>query len=220
MLILKTKRKMPFNCSVLACLAVVLISGTVLAQDSGDGPVRKRTPRYTEQGVDACLLCHSGPKMHAIAAGAHGEQGSPDSPLANRGCEACHGPGSFHVSRAHGGKGFPPMISFGRGSEVSPRDTQINTCLACHGEGTGNTAVIEFRDSPHDRRTINCSTCHVSHVESDPIHDKETQFSTCNRCHRKHIAEHPRFEDKSIDFDALACGICHDVHKVIAGTPE
>jgi DmsE family decaheme c-type cytochrome len=211
---------MQINCRVLICLAVVLVSSSVFAQDSEGTPYRKRTPRYTDQGAEVCLQCHSGPKMHAIAAGAHGEQGSPDSPLANRGCEACHGPGSFHVSRAHGGKGFPPMITFGRGSEVSPREEQIDTCLACHQEEVGNVGMIEFRDSPHDRRTINCATCHVSHVESDPIHDREHQFSTCNRCHRKHIAEHPRFEDKSIDFDALACGTCHDVHKVIAGAPE
>jgi len=211
---------MQINGSVLVCLTVVLVSSSLFAQEPVGEPYRKRIPKYTEENAQGCLQCHSGPKMHAIAAGAHGDQRSLDSPLARQGCEACHGPGSIHVSRAHGGKGFPSMISFGRGSEVSERDVQIDTCLACHREEIGSVAVIEFRGSPHDRRTINCVTCHVSHVESDPMHDREQQFSTCNRCHRKLIAEHPRFEDKSIDFDALACGTCHDVHKVIAGTTE
>jgi DmsE family decaheme c-type cytochrome len=211
---------MQINGSVLVCLTVMLVSSSLLAQDPAGEPYRKRTPRYTEEGAEVCLQCHSGPKMHAIAAGAHGEQRSLESPLASRGCEACHGPGSFHVSRAHGGKGFPSMISFGRGSEVSEREVQIDSCLACHREEIGSAAAIEFRDSPHDRRTINCATCHVSHVEADPMRDREQQFSTCNRCHRKHIAEHPRFEDKSIDFDTLACGTCHDVHKVIVGASE
>ena len=207
--------KMHINRHALLCLALALVGSAVLAQAPENEPNRKRTPSYTADGAEACLLCHSGPKMHAIAVGAHGSNGSPDSPLASRGCEACHGPGSIHVSRAHGGRGFPPLTTFGRGSEVSPREEQINACLDCHQEEVGSAGLIEFRGSPHDRRNINCASCHVSHVESDPIYDREQQFSTCNRCHRKQITEHPRFEDKSIEFDALTCGTCHDVHQVV-----
>jgi hypothetical protein len=29
------------------------------------------------------------------------------------------------------------------------------------------------------------------------------------------MENHPRFEDKSIDFDALACATCHDVHAAV-----
>ena len=154
--------------------------------------------------------------MHAIAASAHGNSDSTSNPLASKGCEACHGPGSIHISRAHGGRGFPPLITFGRGSSYAPRDVQIHACLSCHVESVGGKNRIEFINSPHDRSNINCSTCHKAHLDSDPMNDREQQDKTCYRCHRKQKRVHPRFEEKSIDFDALSCGTCHDVHNVIS----
>jgi len=92
--------------------------------------------------------------------------------------------------------------------------------MSCHAETGTGMDVIHFIGSPHDRRTINCSTCHTIHAETDPVREKDRQAATCNRCHRRHIDEHPRFEDKSIDFDALSCGTCHDVHQPVAGVSE
>lgn len=85
--------------------------------------------------------------------------------------------------------------------------------MNCHAEEETGMEVIQFVGSPHDKRTINCSTCHTVHAESDPIRDREHQMTTCRRCHRRQLDEHPRFEDKSIDFDALSCWTCHDVHQ-------
>jgi len=165
-----------------------------------------RTPQYTEGGMEVCLRCHSGEKMHAIVRGAHG-----DGP----GCESCHGPGSFHVSRAHGGRGFPQMITFGRGGEVSSREVQLTTCLACHSSAQGERSPLIWWGSVHDRKNINCATCHRVHLEVDPIKEKSQQDKTCFRCHRKQKTEHPRFEDKSVDFDTLTCWTCHDVHNTM-----
>lgn len=175
-----------------------------------------RTPVFTEMGTEDCLRCHSGDKMRAVQASPHLDPDYPQAPATAHGCESCHGPGSIHISRAHGGQGFPPLITFGRGKDVSPRDEQLHACLSCHAlEDTGGE-TIGFIGSPHDRRTINCSTCHKVHAENDPMNDRENQAKTCNRCHRKHMESHPRFEDKSIDFDALSCGTCHDVHAAAA----
>jgi hypothetical protein len=97
---------------------------------------------------------------------------------------------------------------------------QLGACRACHGEGAEWHDEIRWQGSVHDRNNINCSTCHQVHIESDPIRNMEQQKSTCLRCHRRHMAGHPRFEEKSIDFDALSCWTCHDVHNTMkSGDP-
>jgi len=182
---------------------------------TGDAKIQqspKRTPSFAEGGTEACLRCHSGEKMRAIVSSPHGDTETPGSPFAEHGCESCHGPGSIHVSRAHGGRGFPPLTTFGRGKDVAPREEQIHVCLACHANENTGTERIGFIGSVHDKRTINCSTCHKAHAETDPISNKDQQAKTCYRCHRKQKEEHPRFEGKSINFDALSCSTCHDVH--------
>ncbi len=177
-----------------------------------DHSAARRTPIFTEAGSEACLRCHSGDSMRAIAASPHGDAGIPGSPQAEQGCESCHGPGSIHISRAHGGRGFPPLTTFGRGSGVSPREEQLHACMACHANAETALPNIGFIGSVHDRRTINCSTCHTAHAGTDPVSDRETQTATCRRCHRRQVDEHPRFEGKSINFEALSCATCHDPH--------
>ena len=204
------------RCVVLTCLFLISYSSLGLAQETASPPSANRTAQFTEEGSEGCLRCHSGEKMHAIAASPHANPDHPSSPLVTQGCESCHGQGSIHVSRAHGGQGFPRMTTFGKGSGFSPKDEQENACLSCHTDDLGSTQAIEFRDSVHDKRHINCSRCHLIHAESDSIREKEYQAAVCYKCHKKVKAEHPRFEDKSIDFDALSCWTCHDVHKVNA----
>jgi DmsE family decaheme c-type cytochrome len=184
--------------------------GDSAAQETVEKPYR--TPIYTEEGAESCLRCHSGEKMRAVAASPHMDLNIQGTPATAHSCESCHGPGSIHISRAHGGKGFPLLTRFDRRSSQSPRDEQLHACLSCHADESKGEKQIVFLSSAHDRTNINCSTCHVVHTESDPISSKENQDRTCGRCHRKDIRNHPRFEEKSIDFDALSCSTCHDVH--------
>lgn len=205
-------------------LLFALLGSVGFAQQGESKLPAKRTSQFTEEGSEGCLVCHSGEKMHAIAASPHANPEHPSTPTSSQGCEACHGPGSIHVSRAHGGQGFPKMILFGDDPTVSERDEQIDVCLSCHTEDLGSTQAIEFRDSVHDKlqdkqgdkQIISCSNCHVIHAEFAVIRDNEQQAEICYTCHKKTRTEHPRFEDKSIDFDALSCWDCHDVHKANA----
>jgi len=183
------------------------------AQETEMVPPVKRTPTYTKDGAEACLVCHSGDKMRAIANSVHGNMENMFAPLATRGCEACHGPGSIHISRAHGGAGFPKMVDFGRGENYSPRDTQIEACLACHHDEKGGVSAIEWYSSSHNRKSIYCTTCHTVHAEIEPMHDADQQVAKCNRCHRKAIEKHEHFEEVNIDFESLSCGTCHNVHE-------
>lgn len=185
------------------------------AEGAGETIRKKRTPTYTQQGAEDCLRCHSGEKMRAVQAGPHGNADHPAAPASGRECEACHGPGSIHISRAHGGRGFPPLTVFGRGADAAPREEQLRACLECHAREDSGPGPIAFIGSPHDRRTINCSSCHTVHAVSDAMRDRKQQFDTCRRCHRRQIEGHPKFETKSIDFEALACSACHDVHAVM-----
>jgi len=184
-----------------------------MAQDPSEPGHGKRTPSYTEEGVAGCLVCHSGSGMRAIQTGPHFDPQTPGVPAVEHGCESCHGPGSIHVSRAHGGRGFPPLTAFGRGKNKAPRDEQIQACMQCHESAGKSCRNIVFFGSPHDRKNINCSTCHTLHATEDPIKLRENQLTTCYRCHRKAKTDHPRFEAASMDIDVLKCSDCHDVHR-------
>jgi len=199
--------------TLLFCLIFLAFSTFSIAQEPEGASAVIRTPSYTKGGAEACLRCHSGEAMRAVENSVHGNMENMYTPLAKQGCEACHGPGSIHVSRAHGGAGFPKLIDFGRGKDHSPRDTQIEACLACHHDEKGGTSPIEWYSSSHNRSSINCSTCHTVHSEVEPMHDADQQVAKCSRCHRKDLEKHEHFEEVNIDFDSLSCGTCHNVHE-------
>jgi len=71
--------------------------------------------QFTAEGAERCLNCHAGERMTIMAETAHGNSQDPHTPFAKQGCESCHGPGSLHVSRARGGRGFPAMITLAAG---------------------------------------------------------------------------------------------------------
>ena len=197
-------------------LTLLLACGSVAAvAQAPPQPGKHRTPIYTEGGSEDCLRCHSGKKMRDVATSPHGDETKQLSPAATHDCESCHGPGSIHVSRAHGGKGFPPLTQFGRRKDASPRDEQLAACLGCHAaEGELEPGIV-FVGSPHDRSAINCSTCHTVHAVSDPLKEPGTQLQTCNRCHRRDLENH-----RKMNFDRVSCSRCHDVHAPVAEDAE
>ena len=202
-------------CSFAVCLFILAevlpeVGGAAQSGNGGAGYIR--TPVYTEEGVEACLSCHYGETMQAIAASPHGNVTNPATPYSTKGCESCHGPGSFHVSRAHGGKGLPQLLSFGHGPGRSSRQEQLGACLACHENERSGSPMIGFTHSVHDVSSINCSRCHVVHTQTDPNSDASRQAGICLACHRKQKDGHPLIGRKPVDFGAMTCSTCHDVH--------
>ena len=201
-----------FGIRILQCLVLLLFALTVSAQETAATAPPKYTPHYSEEGADSCLRCHAGGEMRAIQDGPHFNLQNPGTPAVHHYCESCHGPGSIHVSRAHGGRGYPPLTEFGRGKDKAPRDEQLTACMQCHGTEGEVRKTIGFYGSPHDRRTINCSTCHTVHIRVDPIKDREEQAATCYRCHRRMRTGHTQFEAESMNIHVLKCSDCHNVH--------
>ena len=193
-----------------ACLAC---SGQVFANEWVNEFLVHRTPSYTLDGAEGCLRCHSGEKMRNMEKSVHGDADNPATPAASHGCESCHGAGSVHVSRAHGGRGFPPLTRFGRGSGTAPREEQLQACLACHAGPGDGARQIAFAATVHDRGSINCSTCHTVHAETDPMSERQRQSETCFRCHRRIQSEHPQMRGRGVDLDRFACSMCHKLHR-------
>jgi DmsE family decaheme c-type cytochrome len=204
---------MAYRTFLLLCLALPLFSSTLSAQETGDTARQKYTPHYSEEGAESCLRCHAGGEMRAIQDGPHFNLKNPGAPATHHYCESCHGPGSIHVSRAHGGRGYPPLTEFGRGKDKASRDVQLAACMQCHGAESEVRKTIGFVGGPHDLRMINCSTCHTVHTRTDPIKDREEQAETCYGCHPHMRKGHPQFEAESMNVHVLKCSDCHDVHR-------
>ena len=204
---------------IFFCLTAVASS---LAQDRGRSVVPE--PQYTSEGTERCLACHGGEAMSVMAETPHGNLDNPLSPFSMEGCEACHGPGSIHISRARGGAGFPPLLGFHvREATADPENVDqdalmamTSACTRCHSENMGDLEGIDWFGSVHAENNVTCVNCHSRlHSLEKPMADRKDQLETCNACHRDAIASHRTFEDRGIVFDRLTCYDCHDVHQLI-----
>jgi len=189
----------------LAALAFGLAS-------TAQSPRGDTAAQYTAGGTAECLRCHSAERMRTVADTVHGNTSNPFTPYSKQGCEACHGPGSLHVSRARGGIGFPAMIRF-NGSE--PPQRYNAACLSCHANDMGELDGMQWSGSIHDMARISCVNCHQGHSVENPLAERAGQVEVCSTCHSQQIANHRRFENVGIVFDELPCFNCHDVHQMI-----
>jgi len=200
--------------SVAAALlggALLVITSTISMAQNGRA-ASQSAAQFTAGGTESCLRCHGGESMTVMAETAHGDSSDPHAPYALQGCESCHGPGSWHVSRARGGAGFPALVQFG---DRKTRPEQNTACLNCHAKDMGESEGMEWVGSAHDTPRTTCVGCHSLHTTENAMLDKEQQTETCSRCHEEEIANHSRFENKGIVFDKLMCSDCHDVHQLI-----
>jgi len=168
--------------------------------------------QYTTEGTEGCVRCHGAERITSIEKTVHGSKENSKAPYAKQGCESCHGPGSLHVSRARGGRGFPLLIAF---REDEPVHRQTDACIGCHGKDLGKQKGMKWSGSAHDTKDMTCVSCHKLHIEGNPLKEQKSQEKVCAKCHSEQITNHRRFEDVGIVFDRLTCYECHDVHQLI-----
>lgn len=179
-------------------------------------------------GDAVCLTCHEaldeGFGAH-YAKTIHAKVLAPQNALdarMERGCEACHGPGSAHVE-AGGGKGIGGLIDFGATSPDEVRSEDA-ACMQCHDGGDRRF----WTGSVHQTRDLGCGSCHTlmqSLSERNQL-AAETEVKTCAQCHliqnarqyrNAHMPLRPGAFQSSTAVDGkMSCSSCHNPHGTVA----
>ncbi|MCL5774303.1 MAG: DmsE family decaheme c-type cytochrome [Firmicutes bacterium] len=119
-----------------------------------------------------------------------------------KGCEACHGPGSAHVE---GGGDKTKIISF---KGLSSKEVN-QICLKCHSQ---TTMLFQWNSSEHATKNLSCISCHNPHnyARRNMLEKKGSEL--CFECHKDKKLEaslpshHPILEGK------MECYSCHNPH--------
>ena len=161
------------------------VSGRGLAGGAGEDDLREAGA--IPAGSAACAKCHAG-FVKEMGSTLHGKALSN---LADRTCEACHGPGSLHVETGGNRRAI---------AASSPTDAaaQGAFCLRCHGKtAPAPDHAKEFAASPEAKGGRTCASCHAVHA---PLPDlPEGGFRT--------VAE---TRTGSPAAGSAACAKCHD----------
>jgi DmsE family decaheme c-type cytochrome len=183
------------------------------------------SPAATYVGSQVCLSCHESIAPGLTAKYNHTVHSrvlaETHSPLAARGCEACHGPGSAHVE-AGGGKGVGNMVPFDQ--DTPQAVSRINAaCLACHKGGDRSY----WHGSAHESSDIACTSCHVvmETLSQDHLLAAHTEVETCAKCHQlqysriysnAHMPLRPgAFESSTASEGKMSCSSCHQPHGTV-----
>lgn len=162
-------------------------------------------PGYAEKGPETCIGCHdfgdSSP-VHPLLQGAHGASDQDGTPMAERGCEECHGPSAGH-SRAP--TQVAPGVSFGPRwtTTVAQQNAQ---CLACHGDD----AARHWEGAHHQQQELACVTCHDIHTTRDTVLQPPGQAEVCTLCHKEQKSGIHGLSER-VSFNP-ACSTCHSPH--------
>jgi predicted CXXCH cytochrome family protein len=147
-------------------------------------------------GTKDCTQCHSDKTEH-FASATHSRLALSDAKVGDTGCEACHGPGSLHVSS--GGA---------RGTIVNPRKSP-ETCFQCHLDKRGQMNLPHAH--PVLAGQVSCADCHDPHkgeaIKGGGV-NLATANETCTKCHTQQkgpfVFEHAAMRE--------GCTTCHNPH--------
>lgn len=167
-------------------------------------------PAFAQQaGVDAdsCLTCHNDDSMLLIFRTPHGQGADPDTPFANRQCEACHGAGEAHAETRNIGGGHAAILDFEH-EPGTPADEVNAVCMDCHTSDVG----LPWNGSMHERNDLACADCHSVHQPTDPVMLQTAQAEVCFDCHREQQADSMKPSVHPVRFGVMNCSSCHSPH--------
>ena len=158
-------------------------------------------------GEAACSACHVVEAQHwAGSLHARASRGRARTPLGERGCESCHGPGSAHVADT-GDRSA--IVGFTAGSGATPE--QMNEmCLQCHRGGP----LLYWKGSVHEWRDLACSDCHnpMTRTSARSLLRADDASKTCFTCHPQQRAEFRKRSHMPLLEGKISCVDCHAPH--------
>ncbi len=159
---------------------------------------------YSAGGTAQCSGCHDlgdHSPVQFMLQNAHGDKNKPATPMAEKGCESCHGPSAAHTQSPTRVK---PGISFGP-KWTSSIAEQNAVCESCHQKNVAKG----WQQGVHHREHLTCVTCHDLHTDDKVLID--AQAEVCTVCHKEqktgihHLAQ-------SLD-KIPPCAQCHNPHQ-------
>lgn len=188
---------------------VVLVLGTWLVSSArGEAGTLGLAQQESHQsggyvGSETCQICHEDIyNQYATTAHFVTESWSTREP-ADRGCEACHGPGQEHVDEG----GDPEKIF---NFKTQPPKAVNARCLRCHER---QEERYNFRQGEHGLNRVACIDCHDPH----PAKPKEFLVAKevpalCYQCHGEVRQQFKRPFHHRVPEKGMSCTTCHNQH--------
>ncbi len=174
-------------------------------------------------GDQKCAECHDDVAAHFSESAHATYMHAAGLPLNKQGCEACHGPGSFHVREDNA-----QVISY---TKISPKEVS-DACLRCHGDLMKKP---HWQSEAHARAGVSCVACHQIHPKPDKVNIvggdrnlikkqvfaaakesnhllKADEPTLCNECHKTEVAQFRQNSHHPIPEGRMLCSDCHSIH--------
>ena len=158
-------------------------------------------PGQEYAGADTCIVCHEGPGT-GIDKSKHGFKANARTPMAQQGCESCHGPGAAHAADPANVK----PLQFAKAATAEANAA----CTTCHDRAKHAL----WDGSQHDQRNVTCISCHSVHSGKSPtgLLKAASEPALCATCHAPIVKKLNRFNHMPVREGKMQCSSCHNTH--------